>query len=195
MIKIDNNDYITGMKKGDIMDKTALDNAILKVKDFPKPGILFYDITGILLQPTVFAQVIDEYEERYRNSGIAAIVAIDSRGFIFASPVAYKLQLPLLLVRKAGKLPRKTQRKSFSLEYGADEVELHPEDVPHGKVVLFDDLLATGGTARAACELLEANGAQVEEVASIIALDFLPFEEALANRKWHALISYSSETY
>ncbi len=184
-----------GMKKGGIMDKTMLDNAILKVKDFPKPGIVFYDITGILLQPTVFAQVIDEYEERYRNRGIAAIVAIDSRGFIFASPVAYKLQLPLLLVRKAGKLPRKTQRKSFSLEYGTDEVELHPDDVPHGKVVLFDDLLATGGTARAACELLEENGAQVEEVASIIALDFLPFEKALANRKWHALISYSSETY
>ena len=172
-----------------------LDNAILKVKDFPKPGVLFYDITGILLQPKVFAQVIDEYKERYKNKGISAIAAIDSRGFIFASPVAYELQIPLLLIRKAGKLPRKTQKKTFTLEYGTDEVELHPEDVPHGKVVLFDDLLATGGTAKAACELLEENGAKVEEVASIIALDFLPFAETLANRKWHALISYDTETY
>ena len=172
-----------------------LDNAILKVKDFPKPGVLFYDITGILLQPKVFAQVIDEYKERYKNKEISAIAAIDSRGFIFASPVAYELQIPLLLIRKAGKLPRKTQKKAFTLEYGMDEVELHPEDVPHGKVVLFDDLLATGGTAKAACELLEENGAKVEEVASIIALDFLPFAETLTNRKWHALISYDTETY
>ncbi len=177
------------------MDKDILDSAIYKVKDFPKKGVLFYDITGILSNPDVFAMVIDEYCARYQGKDIKAIVAVDSRGFIFASPVAYALRIPLILIRKSGKLPRKTVSKEFSLEYGKDEVELNPDDVPQGKVILFDDLLATGGTARASCELLEENGARIEEVASIIALDFLPYAEVLKKYAYHYLISYSTECY
>lgn len=176
------------------IDTGALDRAIHKVPDFPKPGVLFYDITGILAEPPVFASVIDYYAERYRAHPPKAIAAIDSRGFIFASPIAYKLRVPLLLVRKSGKLPRKTVRASFSLEYGKDEVELNPEDVPHGPVVLFDDLLATGGTAKAASSLLEAQGASIMEIAGVIGLEFLPFAKTLEQYKIKYLVSYQTES-
>lgn len=171
----------------------TIDNAIYKVADFPKPGILFYDITGILTNAKVFSLIIDYYYERYVNDKPLAIAAIDSRGFIFASPVAYLLKLPLLLLRKSGKLPRKTISQEFDLEYGTDALELNPDDIPRGNIVLFDDLLATGGTAKAACVLLESQKAKVQEIASIIALDFLPYKEMLTGYKLHFMVSYDSE--
>lgn len=177
------------------MNSKLLDEAIYKVRDFPKKGVLFYDITGILARPEVFSAIIDEYYERYAHENLEAIATIDSRGFIFAAPVAYRLKVPLLLIRKSGKLPRKTESIKFDLEYASSEVELNPDDVRKGKIVLFDDLLATGGTARASCELLEKNGAEIFEIASIIALDFLPYAEVLKKYKLHFLISYSTERY
>lgn len=175
------------------MDRLTLDEAIHKVPNFPKEGVLFYDITGILTNSKVFGQVIDYYYERYKDNPPLVIAAIDSRGFLFAAPVAYKLQIPLVLIRKCGKLPRKTIQASFELEYGQDIIEVNPEDIPEGNVVLFDDLLATGGTAQAACKLLVSQNAVIQEIASIIALDFLPYKEALKDYPFHYLISYDSE--
>ncbi len=175
------------------MIRDTIDKVIHKVPHFPKQGVLFYDITGILASPEVFTEVVDYYVRRYQEPLPEAIVAIDSRGFLFASPVAYALKVPLLLIRKSGKLPRKTVKRKFALEYGEDEVELNPDDIPKGKVVLFDDLLATGGTAKAACLLLESQGARVQEIASIIALDFLPYAKTLEEYAIHYLISYSTE--
>ncbi len=170
-----------------------VDDAIFKVENFPKPGVLFYDITGILINPKVFCTLIDYYKERYKDSKVHAIVAVDSRGFLFASPVAYALGLPLILVRKTGKLPRPTISQSYELEYGEATVEVNPDDIPKGPVVLFDDLIATGGTAKASCMLLESQGAQIYEIAAIIALDFLPYKDVLSQYALHSIVSYSSE--
>lgn len=170
-----------------------IERAIHKVPNFPKPGILFYDITGILTNSKIFSYTIDYYCDRYTHNRPEAIAAIDSRGFIFASPVAYALQLPLVLIRKSGKLPRKTISQEFDLEYGKDKIELNPEDVPKGNIILFDDLLATGGTAKAACMLLESQHARIQEIASIIALDFLPYKETLKGYPLHYLVSYSTD--
>lgn len=176
-------------------DFDVLDPAIRKVPDFPKPGILFYDITGILAKPEAFQYCIDRMEERYRESAITAIGAVEARGFIFAAPLAVRLGLPLILIRKQGKLPGRTLERSFDLEYGTDVVELHPEDVPSGaRVLLVDDLIATGGTIRAAAELVQDAGAKVEEIFSVVALPFLPFEKALEGYPVHYLLSYESES-
>ena len=176
-------------------DFDVLDPAIRKVSDFPKPGILFYDITGILAKPEAFQYCIDRMEERYRERGISAIGAVEARGFIFAAPLAVRLGIPLILIRKKGKLPGKTIERSFDLEYGQDVVELHPEDVPpNAKVLLVDDLIATGGTIHAAAQLVEDAGATVEEIFSVVALPFLPFEEALKEYSVHYLIAYQSES-
>lgn len=176
------------------MDKNFIEQSIHKVPNFPKEGILFYDITGILTNPEAFSQIIDYYADRYKDNRPDMIAAIDSRGFLFASPVAYALKIPLLLIRKAGKLPRATISEEFALEYGTDKVELNPDDVSDGtNVVLFDDLFATGGTAKAACNLLERQGANIQEIAGIIALDFLPYKETLSQYTLHYIVSYNSE--
>jgi adenine phosphoribosyltransferase len=120
---------------------------------------------------------------------------VEARGFIFAAPLAVRLGVPLILIRKQGKLPGKTIERSFDLEYGQDVVELHPEDVPkEAKVLLVDDLIATGGTIRAAAELVEDAGAKVEEIFSVVALPFLPFEDALDKYSVYYLIEYQSES-
>ena len=176
-------------------DFEVLDPAIRKVPDFPKPGILFYDITGILAKPEAFRYCIDRMEERYRERRITAIGAVEARGFIFAAPLAVRLGIPLILIRKEGKLPGKTLQRSFDLEYGKDVVELHPEDLPKdAKVLLVDDLIATGGTIRAAAELVEDAGGTVDEIFSVVALPFLPFEDALKKYSVHYLIAYRSES-
>lgn len=176
-------------------DFDVLDAAIRKVPDFPKPGILFYDITGILARPDAFKYTIDRMEERYRDGRIDAIGAVEARGFIFAAPLAARLGVPLILIRKKGKLPGKTIERSFELEYGTDTVELHPEDVPPGaRVLLVDDLIATGGTIKAAAALVEDASAQVAEIFSVVALPFLPFRQALSAYKVHYLIAYENES-
>ena len=125
-----------------------LDQYIRRVPDFPKKGIVFYDITSILAQPEVFHWVIEQMVDLYRDIKIDAVVGIESRGFIFTTAFALRCKLPQILVRKAGKLPGATLKKSYQLEYGEDEIEVHKADVPQGgRVLLVDDLIATGQNA------------------------------------------------
>ena len=168
-----------------------LDSVIRKVPDFPKPGILFYDITSIMTHPDAFKFCLDKLEERYKNTKIDAIAAIESRGFIFAAALAERLGLPLVLIRKKGKLPGDVYSASYSLEYGSATVEMHKADVKAGqKFLVIDDLIATGGTFGAAKNLLEQAGAQVYEFSGIIGLPDLNFEKALAPTPVFRLIDY-----
>lgn len=151
-----------------------LKNIIRDVPDFPKQGIVFKDITPILTDAVAFRRVIDAFVERYRGREIDAVVGIESRGFIFGAPLAYQLGTGCVLVRKKGKLPYKTVEVSYDLEYGSAVVEMHVDSVRRGdKVVVVDDLLATGGTAAAACELLKKQGAHIVECAFVVELAFL----------------------
>lgn len=171
-----------------------LDLAIRKVKDFPKEGILFYDITSILTNPEAFNYCIDSLVEVCREKKYAAIAAVEARGFLFAAPAAAKLGIPLILVRKKGKLPGKTLSKSFSLEYGEDIIQIHIDDVPQGKEVLIvDDLVASGGTLKAAAELFIEAGAIVKDVFCAVGLSFLPYKEVLKDYSVKTLINYDSE--
>lgn len=171
-----------------------LDEAIRKVPDFPKPGILYYDITSILTNPDAMAYCVSALEKRCRALKADAVAAIESRGFIFASPVALALGLPLILVRKKGKLPGATVSKSYSLEYGKAEIEIHVDDIPRGKrVAVIDDLIATGGTVKAACDLFSENGAIPVGVLGVIGLPFLNYQEALGSLPAEALIEYFGE--
>ncbi|MDR2104004.1 MAG: adenine phosphoribosyltransferase, partial [Treponema sp.] len=128
-----------------------LDDYVRKIPDFPKKGVLFYDITGILTHPRAFSYCIDAMVEIYQDKRIDAAAAIEARGFLFAAPYAERAGVPLILIRKKGKLPGKTLAKKYQLEYAEAEIEIHAEDVSPGqRVLLTDDLIATGGTLKAA---------------------------------------------
>lgn len=171
-----------------------LDDYIRKIPDFPQKGVLFYDITGILASPRAFRYCIDVMAEQYQGRQIDAVAAIEARGFLFAAPFAIKMGIPLILIRKKGKLPGKTRSKKYQLEYGEAEIEIHPHDVPAGKrVLLLDDLIATGGTLQASRELLCACGAEVPEIFGLVGLPFLHYEEALAPTPVRTLIQYHAE--
>lgn len=157
-----------------------LDPHIRRVPDFPKPGVLFYDITSVLANPEAFLYCIDCFEDYARNLKVDAIAPIESRGFIFAGALAERLSLPIILVRKKGKLPGRTAAKSYSLEYGQAEIEVHVEDVPKGgRILIVDDLIATGGTVRAVSQLLSENGAIPVALAAVIGLPFLNYAASL----------------
>lgn len=129
------------------MDKELLDKAIRRIPDFPKPGILFYDITSILTNPQAFNYCLEQMYEIYKDSKIDAIAAVEARGFVFAGPLAQKLGLPLVLIRKKGKLPGDTYTCSYALEYGTATIEAHKADITKGfKYLVIDDLIATGRT-------------------------------------------------
>lgn len=171
-----------------------LDNYIRKVPDFPKPGILFYDITGVLMQPVAFNYCIDTMLEHYGKLGLDGIAAVDARGFIFAGPLARELNLPLILVRKKGKLPGEKYSRAFELEYGTDEVEIHKEDLAEpGRILIVDDLIATGGTLKAAAEIIEEAGSSVAGIFSVIGLPFLNYGERLSGYDVLTLVDYSGE--
>jgi adenine phosphoribosyltransferase len=171
-----------------------LDRAIRKVPDFPKPGILFYDITSILTTPQAFGYCIDKALAFCEQSAADALAAVEARGFLFAAPAAHRLELPLILVRKKGKLPGETYRASFTLEYGQDEIEVHKADVQAGRrIVLVDDLIATGGTIKAAADLLTSAGAEVTGIFAVVGLPFLNYEQALRDYKVRTLIQYHGE--
>lgn len=164
---------------------------IRDVPDFPKPGIIFKDITPLLGDAEAFAEMIRVFADRYRDTGISKICGIDSRGFIIGAALALELGIGFVPIRKAGKLPFKSIKREYSLEYGTDAVEIHEDAVKKGeKVVLVDDLIATGGTAKAALELLEEVGADVVEIGFAIELKFLKGIEKFKGTKVFCLLSY-----
>lgn len=171
-----------------------LDKAIRKVPGFPKPGVLFYDITSILTEPGALRLCVDRAADRAREARADGIAAIESRGFLFAAPFAQRLGLPLILVRKKGKLPGRTVSKSYALEYGQAEIEIHAEDIPAGgRVLIVDDLVATGGTLRAAADLLSESGARPIGVFCVIGLPFLHYDRILEGLPVKTLIEYFGE--
>jgi adenine phosphoribosyltransferase len=155
---------------------------IREVPDFPKPGILFYDITTLLKDKTGFKRVIDEMSERISSHKPDLVMGIEARGFIFAPALAYNLGAGFVPIRKPKKLPSETERITYDLEYGTDTLEIHKDAVkPGARVVIADDLLATGGTAAAAVRLVEMLGGKVSATAFVIELDFLKGRDRLAN--------------
>lgn len=172
----------------------SLDDAIRKVPDFPKPGILFYDITGILVNPEAFRYCIDQMVKLYRKEKIDAIAAIESRGFIFAAPFAERMGIPLILIRKKGKLPGKTYACKYALEYGSAEIEVHQADVRSGeRILVMDDLIATGGTLAAAKNVIEQGGGTVAGFFGVVGLPFLNYATVLGDIPVQTLIEYHGE--
>lgn len=166
-------------------------SAIRDVPDFPKPGIVFKDITPLLADGRLFSQTIDLMAAPYLHHGIEKVIGIESRGFLLATAVAYQLNAGVVPVRKKGKLPYKTASVTYDLEYGQDTLEIHEDAVePGAKVLIVDDVLATGGTARATCELLEKSNADIAGLAFLIELSFLKGREKIQNRPIFSLIQY-----
>lgn len=176
-----------------IQDTPMLDavRAVIRdVPDFPKPGIVFKDITPVLSSGPLFRQVIDALVARWKDERIDKVVGIESRGFCFAAPLAYALGAGLTIVRKPGKLPWRKRALSYALEYGTDTLELHEDAVAGERVVIIDDLLATGGTARAAADLVTQLGGTIVGYAFVIELAGLAGRARLADAPVTALLSY-----
>lgn len=168
-----------------------LRETIRDIPDFPKPGIIFKDITPVLKSAELFCRVIQAFSERYRDKAVTAIVAIESRGFIFGGALAERMGVPFVPVRKKGKLPYKTVSATYELEYGTDSVEMHSDALqPGDKVLVLDDLVATGGTAEATARLCEQLGAEVVELAFVIELAFLHPREKLSKYPVFSLVTF-----
>jgi adenine phosphoribosyltransferase len=169
-----------------------LASTIRSVPDFPIKGILFYDITTLLKNPIALRESIDRLTEQYQGAGIDKVVGIESRGFIFGGPLAYNLRAGFAPVRKPGKLPAAKIAESYLLEYGSNTIELHVDAVEKGqRVLIVDDLLATGGTAKATCNLIEKLGGQVVGLAFVIELNFLNGREKLKGYDVFSLLQYN----
>ena len=169
-----------------------LKRRIRHVPDFPKPGILFYDVTTLLRDPQGFKLAIDTMADPYRGAGISLVAGIESRGFILGAAVADRLGAGFVPVRKVGKLPHTTVRVSYDLEYGSDSLEMHSDAVEPGqRVLIVDDLLATGGTARAAVDLVQKLGGDVHAVAVLVELTFLNGRARLQGEKVHSVLQYA----
>lgn len=167
---------------------------IREIPDFPKPGILFYDITTLFEHPDGYKIALDQLTDFVTERNGNKIVAVEARGFIFGGALADRLQLKMELARKPGKLPFDTIEQEYDLEYGTDKLELHTDAIQKGdRVIIVDDLLATGGTVKAVCQLVERLGGEVAGIAAVIDLSFLPWREKLADYDVKYLISYDSE--
>jgi adenine phosphoribosyltransferase len=176
------------MKMEDRLVRTIRD-----VPDFPKPGIIFKDITPILSDSGLYRETVDALAGPFRRDGIAKILGIESRGFIFGPCVALELGAGFVPARKPGKLPRERIRETYALEYGSDALEIHRDAFRKGeKVLVVDDLLATGGTASAAARLAESLGAEVVGLAFVIELEFLQGRKLLPGRRIHSLARFAS---
>jgi len=169
----------------------ALRSAIRDIPDFPKKGIVFKDITPVLSDARLFRQVVDALAARWGKERIQKVVGIESRGFLFAAPLAYAIGAGLAVVRKPGKLPYRTIREIYALEYGEDALELHVDAVgPGERVMVMDDLLATGGTAEAVGRLLTRQGAELVGYSFVVELSFLNGARRLGPDMVHALVRY-----
>ncbi len=167
---------------------------IRTVPNWPIEGVMFRDITTLLQEPDVFRQTCDLFYERYKDMKIDKIVGIDARGFIFGSVLAYKMDVGFVPVRKKGKLPYKTISASYSLEYGEDVIEMHDDAIQKGeKVLIVDDLIATGGTIAAAAELVETLGGDIVECAFVVDLPDLKGKEKISQHKVFALTEFEGE--
>ena len=175
-------------------DLESIRGAIRDIPNFPKPGIVFKDITPLLCNGALFARTIDIFADRYRQQKIDMVLGIESRGFIVGAALAYKLGAGFCIVRKPGKLPYQTHSASYDLEYGTDTLEIHVDALPHNaRVVIADDLIATGGTAAATAKLVSRIGAQVVECAFVIELAFLKGRDKLQPYKVFSILRYDSE--
>ena len=164
---------------------------IREIPDFPTPGILFRDITPLLGHPEAFRFAVDRLAERFASEPFDAVVGIESRGFVFAAPLAYRLGVPLAPVRKQGKLPFDTHSVTYALEYGSDSLEVHVDAIGEGsRALIVDDLLATGGTAAATVRLVERSGASVAGLAFVIELTDLGGRNALSGYRVESLVTW-----
>ena len=171
-----------------------LDAAVRKVPDFPKPGILFYDITSIFNSPEAFQYCVDEMFRLFKDDKIDGVIAVDSRGFLMGSIYALDQKIPLVLARKAGKLPGEIISEAYALEYGEATLEIQVSDLTPGKRwLIIDDLIATGGTLAAVTKMIEKQDAEVAGIFSIIGLPFLGYNKKIGQYKVETLVDYQSE--
>ncbi len=173
------------------MNSDQLKKMIREVPDFPKPGILFYDITTLLRDKTGFARLIDLFSEHYIGKQVDLILGMEARGFIFGPALAYRLNAGFVPVRKPGKLPAPAARVEYSLEYGSNALEMHKDAIEQGqRVLIVDDLLATGGTAEATAKLATSMGAEIAGLAFVVELDFLKGRDKLKQYEVFSLLRY-----
>jgi adenine phosphoribosyltransferase len=175
----------------DVQSLEDLKATIREIPDWPKKGILFYDVTTLLKKPRCFEQTVDALTDPYRDKQVDMVLGIEARGFIFAPPVAYALKAGFVPVRKPGKLPAATFKASYELEYGTDCLEIHQDAIQPGqRILIVDDLIATGGTAKAVAELAEKMGAIVVGLAFVVELTFLHGRDKLSKYDFHAILRY-----
>ena len=174
-----------------VMNADQLKHLIREVPDFPKKGILFYDITTLLKDKTGFATLIDKFSEHYIAQDVDLVLGMEARGFIFAPALAYRLNAGFVPVRKPGKLPAETVRYDYALEYGTNSLEIHKDAIQKGqRVLIVDDLLATGGTAEATANLAASLGAEIVGLGFVVELEFLKGREKLRGYKVMSLLRY-----
>lgn len=168
-----------------------LKTKIRNIEDFPEVGVVFRDITTLIKDPEAFQYVTDALVEQIKEKDVDAIVVLDARGFLFGSPVAYLLKKGIVPVRKKGKLPSDCFEVEYQLEYGKGQLEMHKDAIQKGmRIAIVDDLLATGGTAKAACELVESAGAEVASLNFVIELNDLGGRKPLEGYEVHSLVQY-----
>ena len=177
-----------------MQDKKSVIDYVTDIPEFPEPGIIFHDITSVLSDPDGLKLAIDEMQAKLEDTDFDAIVGLESRGFIMGTPIAYNMHKPFILIRKKGKLPRKTVSADYDLEYGSAEIEMHEEDLkPGSKVVIVDDLIATGGTLKAAAQLCEKVGATVVKMVCLLELKGLDGRKALEGYDVDTVVQYEGK--
>jgi adenine phosphoribosyltransferase len=175
-------------------DLAELTRSIRSVPDFPKPGIMFRDISTLLKDKDMFARAADVLTEHYRNARIDKVVCVESRGYILGAVLAYRIKAGFVPVRKPGKLPAASIREEYQLEYGIDALEMHADAIQKGeRVLVHDDLLATGGTMQATCRLVERLGGEIAGISFLIELDFLRGRDRLERYDLFSIIRYDRE--
>ncbi len=181
-------------KKTEISDMKKIENYIRSIPDFPKPGIIFRDVTTVLQDADGFMLAIDEMAALLEGVSVDVIAGAEARGFVLGAPLAYKLHKPFVLIRKKGKLPFETVSQQYELEYGTAEIEMHRDSITPGKkVVIVDDVIATGGTLEASAKLVESLGAEVAKIICLIELKGLNGREKLRGYDVESVIAYEGK--